>query len=275
MAKRLINGFKSVGLLTYITLGPLLVATITALLAFSSSNYINEKLAPEDAAHKRLLVNVRHFVENNDDEAVCAFNLKMVSALKPITKGEIIKDNVIEEVPIDSFDLPPQISLENEEVKERVAARDIGKDCLITESDLLSETSSRRINPNYQSNPSVISEQNRTNKIEQCFAARIAFSTIALMLGGTAIVALLVSQTLIISRAFKTNFFLGVACVLVPLVITGFDFFHWQKVRSPFNISVACCCLIGIIIGASAPATVQAKSLSYAVASEMEKNLNP
>jgi hypothetical protein len=273
--KKVINIFKSLGLLVYIALGPILVATLTGLLAFSSSNYINEALDPDGAAHKRMLLNVRNFVENNDDEAVCAFNLKMVSTLRPITRGEIIDDKSIEEVPTDNFNLPPQLSLKNEEVRERVAAKDIGKNCLITESDLLSEIASRKINPGYQSNPSLLFEKSRTNKMEQNFAARIAFSTIALMLGGTAIATLLVSQSLIINQAFKKNFFLGVACVFVPLVITGFDFIHWQKVRRPFNISVISCCLIGVLIGALAPAKVQANSLSTAIASEMEKNLGP
>jgi cytochrome c oxidase subunit IV len=275
MFKRLKKILKDAGLLAYIVLGPLLLTTLTGLLAFSSSNFINDKVYPADAAHKRMLANVRNFVKDNDDEAVCAFNLKMVSTLKPIAKGEILKDKSIEEVPIDGLSLPPQLSLKSEEVKERVAARNIGGNCLITEDDLLSETASRKINPLYQSNPSFLYEKNRTSLMEQNFAARIAFLTITLIFGGTAIATFLISQSLIIKQAFKTNLFLGFACVFVPLVVSVFDFMHWQKIRRPFNISVVCCCLIGVLIGALAPTKVQANSLSTAIISEMEKDLDP
>jgi hypothetical protein len=273
MFKKSIDIFKGAGLLAYITLGPLLVACLTGLLAFSSSNYINDRIKPDDIARKRMLTNVRNFVEHNDDEEVCAFNLKIISTLQPIHKGEIIHSDAIEEVSTDGFRLPPQLSLKSEEVRGRVTARNIAKDCLVTESDLLSETASRKINPDYESNPSILSDKIRTNQIERSFAASIIFSTIALMLAGTAIAALLVSQSLIISHAFKTNFLLGIACLFVPLAITTFDFLHWPKIRRLFNIGVAAYSLIGVLIGTLAPTEVQTNSLSTCITSEMEKEL--
>ncbi|MDR3615309.1 MAG: SAF domain-containing protein [Candidatus Obscuribacterales bacterium] len=275
MFKKSIDIFKGTGLLAYITLGPLLILCLTGLLAFSSITCISDRLNPKDSACKRMLANVRNFVEHNDDEEVCAFNLKIVSTLKQIPKGQIIHDDAIEEVSTEGFKLPPQLSLKNEEVRGRVTARNIDKNCLVTESDLLSETASRKINQDYESNPSLLSNKSRTNQTERSFAINLVFSTIVLMLAGTAIAALLVSQSLIIKHAFKTNFLLGIACLLVPLVIAGFDFFHWQKIRRPFNIGVASCCLIGVLIGALAPAEVQANSLSTVITSKMEKELGP
>lgn len=212
---------------------------------------------------------VLDFAEGHKKTLVSTFNAKFVATTKAIKKGAAIKATDIEEAEQDPGALPAGVDHQLE-VAGQIAARNLKSGQLVTVSDLVMKAV-----PTKLATKSVWEDDHSGGKTQWLdpvkagpFAVAAAPGIAMLVLIGAALIALFVSQFLLIVHAFRTSVFWGLGFLFVPFVSTAFEYRYWNGARKPFTLSLVALFVLGLAMGFCAGQTTSRKLITLVTATQ-------